>query len=307
MQELILVCAQTSAQALADALFEAGALSVSVEDADGETPQETPLYGEPGLMPEIPAWRRNRVIVLVAPEQDANALLHALAVAGLALAIEGEPILRSVPDQDWVRLTQSQFGPMKIGTRLWIVPSWHRDDPDVKALGPDSLCIALDPGLAFGTGSHPTTQLCLEWLDAHDVQGRTVLDYGCGSGVLAIAASLLGAAGVRAVDIDPQAVRAARDNAAANQVPVSVMLPDALDAAAADIVLANILSGPLAVMAPLLCARVAPGGYLVLSGILEWQTQALIDTYAPWLALAVWKSHDGWVCLHGCRPTHDGS
>ncbi|MFA5522130.1 MAG: 50S ribosomal protein L11 methyltransferase [Castellaniella sp.] len=311
MQELVLICPQASAEALADILFEAGALSVSVEDADGDTPDEVPLYGEPGLEPALPAWRRNRVVALLPAEQDGAALMQAVHDAGLDAELEAEPEWRSLAEQDWVRMTQGQFEPLQIGPRLWIVPSWHRNDPGLQALGRETVRIELDPGLAFGTGSHPTTHLCLEWLQSHPVEGRSVLDYGCGSGVLGIAARLLGSGPVRAVDIDPQAVQATRDNAAANRVALQAMLPDDLDPAGADIVLANILSGPLKVMAPMLSRRVLPGGFLVLSGILDWQAQELIDAYAPWLALEVWRTRDVWVCLHGQqhgqRPAHDDS
>jgi len=308
MRELVLTCPESQAEALSDALLEAGVLSVCVEDADIDTPDEQPLFGEPGLEPVTQAWARNRICALLPDGLDPAQVLEQ---AQAALAAEGmhcqvtDWSLREVPDADWVRLTQAQFGPLRIGERLWIVPSWHRDDADlnaeVEALGESALRIELDPGLAFGTGSHPTTRLCLEWLEAHLLQGATVLDYGCGSGLLAIAARRLGAGDTLAVDIDEQAVQSTSDNARANGVALRAMLPDELHESQFDVVLANILSNPLKVLAPMLAHRVRPGGSLVLSGILERQADMLCDVYGAWLDIAVWRSSEGWVCLHGRR------
>ncbi|CAM5783067.1 50S ribosomal protein L11 methyltransferase [Castellaniella caeni] len=302
MRELVLHCTEAQAEAWSDALLEAGALSVSVEDADGDTEREQALFGEPGSEPETLAWQRNRLVALLADGDDPAQLLAALGALG------GTPDasawrVRDVPDADWVRLTQSQFGPITVGERIWIVPSWHREDAGLPAAGQHDgiVRIELDPGLAFGTGSHPTTHLCLEWLAAHLRPGQTVLDYGCGSGILAIAAKLLGAGEVRGVDIDEQAVQATRQNAAVNRAQVQVSLPDGLSAGTSEVVVANILSNPLKVLAPMLAARVAPGGALVLSGVLERQADEVAQAYAPWLPLSVWAARDGWVCLAGHR------
>lgn len=301
MREMVLSCTEGQADAWSDALLEAGALSVSVEDADGDTDRERALFGEPGTEPETLAWRNNRLIALLADGDDPAHLLAALdGLAGPAPA-SGDWIIRDVPDADWVRLTQSQFGPIVVGDRIWIVPSWHRDDADLPtASRQDGIVrIELDPGLAFGTGSHPTTHLCLEWLAANLTAGQTVLDYGCGSGILAIAARMLGAGLTHGVDIDEQAVLATVQNAAVNRVQVQACLPDALSPGTSQVVVANILSNPLKVLAPMLSARVAAGGSLVLSGVLERQADEVALAYAPWLPLTVWAARDGWVCLAG--------
>lgn len=304
MRELVLHCLEAQAEALSDALLEAGVLSVSVEDADRDTAAEQPLFGEPGTEPEILAWERNQVVALLPDGADPAQILAEIAANGHVIEA-GAWHLRDVPDADWVRLTQSQFGPIQIGKRIWIVPSWHRDDPAVlAAIGPAEglVQIELDPGLAFGTGSHPTTHLCLHWLEDNLQAGASVLDYGCGSGILAIAAKLLGAGETTAVDIDEQAVQATRDNASVNGVEVAAMLPDALAEGARELVVANILSNPLKVLAPMLAQRVASGGHLVLSGVLERQAEEVAAAYAPWLKLTVWQAREGWVCLHGRKP-----
>src|SRR5690554_4183777 len=302
MRELVLNCPEAEAESLSDALLETGVLAVSVEDADSDTASESPLYGEPGLEPSVQAWRNNRVVALLPDGLDPRQVLEQLADQAGRSFIDSDWFLRDVPDEDWVRLTQSQFGPIQVGERIWIVPSWHAADPDLPQAdrpADDIIRIELDPGLAFGTGSHPTTHLCLEWLADHLNSGQTVLDYGCGSGILAIAAKLLGAAQTHAVDIDEQAVESTRYNALNNQVDVKAMLPAELPEGQSDIVVANILSSPLKVMAPMLCDRIAAGGQLVLSGILDWQADELIQAYAPWIELRVWKVRDVWVCLHG--------
>ena len=308
MRELVLICPEAQAEALSDALLEAGVLSVSVEDADGDTDAEHPLFGEPGLEPEVQAWHRNRVVALLPDGLDPRQILAQVAESGLPAYGDDEWSLRDVPDADWVRLTQAQFQPIQVGGRIWIIPSWHRDSPDVPAADPEHagrsgglVHIELDPGLAFGTGSHPTTHLCLEWL-AQNLQGdETVLDYGCGSGILAIAAKLLGAARTQAVDIDEQAVQSTRYNAQVNRVELEALLPDALAAGQAQVVVANILSNPLKVLAPMLANRVLPGGHLVLSGVLERQAHEVAQAYAPWIAMSTWQAREGWVCLHGQR------
>lgn len=309
MRELVLHCPEAQAEALSDALLEAGVLSVSVEDADSDTDVEQPLFGEPGSEPEVQAWRHNRVVALLPDGIDPEQVLEqAQTESGLDYLASGWTT-RDVPDADWVQLTQSQFGPIHIGERLWIVPSWHRDDPEVPAWAESgavadasgAIHIQLDPGLAFGTGSHPTTHLCLEWLESNLQTGHSVLDYGCGSGILAIAAKLLGAGSTVGVDIDEQAVRATEYNATVNHSDLRASLPAGLAEGQFQVVVANILSNPLKVLAPMLANRVAPGGYLVLSGVLERQAEEVAQAYAPWLALDVWRAREGWVCLSGQR------
>ena len=293
--ELRFLCAEREAEAFSDALMEAGALSVSVEDADANTADEQPMFGEPGSVVEG-AWRRNVVVALCDTDADTRALADA-AAAGAGLSSVPAFTTREVADQDWVRLTQSQFDPIRISQRLWIVPSWHVP-PD-----PAALAIRLDPGLAFGTGSHPTTRLCLQWLDAHIRGGESVLDYGCGSGILAVAAAKFGARPVLATDIDPQALIATRDNAAANDCTLDIRGTDALTGVTADVVIANILTNPLKVLAPALVGHLKPGGRLTLSGILESQEDEVIAAYAPLIALNAFRREDGWTCLSGTKST----
>jgi ribosomal protein L11 methyltransferase len=297
LYELTLAADGGNAEALADALVEAGALSVSVEDANAETPDEQALFGEPGLTPTCHAWTASRLRVRV--EGDAGAAV--IAAASAAIGIDPPPVEArvAVEDTDWVRATQAQFPPTRISDRLWIVPSWH-EPPD-----PSAIAVRLDPGVAFGTGTHPTTRLCLRWLDENLRPGATVLDYGCGSGILAIAAGRLGAGSITGTDIDAQALQAARANSAANRVDADYTEPDSLRAGTWDIVLANILSNPLKLLAPALLSRVAPGGALVLSGVLERQAGEVIEAYRsadPGVALSVWATDEGWVCLAGRRP-----
>ncbi|MFL9924683.1 50S ribosomal protein L11 methyltransferase [Herbaspirillum lusitanum] len=299
--EIVIEVARDQAEALSDALMEAGALSVSVEDADEGTEAEQPLFGEPGMVPEQSAWERSRVVALAGVDSD-----HATIVADAALAIGLDYALpfalRAVEEQDWVRLTQSQFEPIHIGQRIWVVPSWH-DAPDDK----DALVLELDPGLAFGTGSHPTTRLCMEWLEGHAASAQTLLDYGCGSGILALVAGKLGVPQVIGVDIDPQALEAARYNSTRNHCEIAYHLPEEFaqthpEGERFDVVVANILAGPLQLMAPMLSGRVAAGGALVLSGVLDRQAQEVIAAYAPFIALEVWAEHEGWVALAGRLP-----
>ncbi|RKP51158.1 50S ribosomal protein L11 methyltransferase [Trinickia fusca] len=293
-RELIVELDRMHAEALSDALLELGALSVSVEDADADTPDEQPLFGEPGLTPERTAWQHSRVIALLAPELD-PAVLAAAAANELGLPHVPTFTVREVAEQDWVRLTQSQFEPIPIGKRIWVVPSWH-DAPD-----PDALVLELDPGLAFGTGSHPTTRLCMEWLEQSVAPGQSVLDYGCGSGILAILARKCGADPVFGIDIDPQAVDSARENSTRNRAEVTYGLPDACPERDFDIVVANILSNPLKLMASMLCSKVQPGGRLALSGVLARQADEVAAAYAPWIKMTVWRELDGWVCLTGTK------
>jgi ribosomal protein L11 methyltransferase len=304
--EIVIEVARSHAEALSDALMEAGALSVSVEDADEGTDAEQPLFGEPGMEPAEAAWERSRVVALTDVDADRAAIV-AEAAAAVGLAQPPSYTERPVAEQDWVRLTQSQFEPIHIGERIWVVPSWH-DAPD-----PDALILELDPGLAFGTGSHPTTKLCMEWLERHFKQRAagacSVLDYGCGSGILAMVAEKLGATDVTGVDIDPQAIVSAEQNAGRNGCTIAFYLPDdyarvAGEEGAAgfkryDVVVANILASPLKLMAPMLAGRVAPGGSLVLSGVLARQSEEVIAAYAPFIKMHVAAEHEGWVALAG--------
>ena len=298
MREITLLVNDREAEVLGDALMDAGALSVCIEDADADTPDEQPLYGEPGLEPTKLAWKNSLLKVLV--EDDFDYGLD-VAIAVKALNIKEPQVISDKPveNADWVRITQAQFQPVRVSDRLWIVPTWH--EPPA---GDTAINIRLDPGVAFGTGSHPTTHLCLQWLDANVQKDQTVLDYGCGTGILAIAAKKLGAAHVLGTDIDPQAVDAAIDNAQANDAPARFVLPEDMPEGTFDIVVANILSNPLKLLAPALLARVKPHGHLVLSGVLARQAQEVIDVYQkhdPSVKLSVWKESEGWVCIAGTK------
>ena len=294
MFELRLRCPEDRVEPVSDALEALEALSVSVEDADEGTGAERALFGEPGLPPPAPGWSRSRVVALFADEAAASEAAALLAPQDFFNGCEVQAIA-PVAEQDWVRLTQSQFEPVPITPAFWIVPTWHEVPAEATHV------IRLDPGLAFGTGTHPTTRMCLRWIAAHPPAGQRVLDYGCGSGILAIGAALHGAAGVDAVDIDEAAVQSTRDNAAANGVRLAAVgLPDAAkgqDGA----VLANFLATPLKVLAPLRCGHVAPGGALVLAGILERQADELKEAYAPYLKLEVADSEDGWILMTARR------
>ncbi len=299
--EIVLEVPRQHAELLSDALMEAGALSVSVEDADEGTDAERALFGEPGMEPEQQAWERSRVIAL-AESNENHAELVAVACAACELTHPENKhswpfTLREVAEQDWVRLTQSQFEPIHIGERIWVVPSWHAA-PDANAL-----VLELDPGLAFGTGSHPTTRLCMEWLEKNTPQSCTVLDYGCGSGILAMVADKLGASSVHGVDIDPQAIESARYNAERNACTIDYFLPEEFGTLYPheqyDYLLANILASPLKLMAPMLCGRLKKQGKMVLSGVLARQAEEVIHAYQPFIQLAVWAEHEGWVALAG--------
>ncbi len=289
MFELALLCPEAAIEAVGDALEALQALSVSVEDADAQTDAEQALFGEPGMPPPKEGWRRSRVLALFDTEDaatQASLLLQAQDFFAGCRVLGIAP----VPDQDWVRLTQSQFAPVEITPEFWIVPSWHEPPAQARQV------IRLDPGLAFGTGTHPTTRMCLRWIAQHPPRGQRVLDYGCGSGILAIAACRFGAQRVEAVDIDPAAVESAQANATANGVQLRTGLPD-LAQGSYQLVLANILATPLKVLAPLLCGHVAPGGWLVLAGILERQADELRAAYAPHARLEVADREDGWVLM----------
>ncbi len=280
------------AEALSEALLERGALSVDLLDADADTPDEQAIFGEPGEPPPG-VWQHNRISALFDNNQDVVAILQA-AATDVGLVKLPEHRIETLADNDWVRLTQSQFEPIPISPRLWIVPTWHT------AADPAAINIILDPGLAFGTGSHPTTRLCLRWLDSYMPQGVSVLDYGCGSGILAIAALKLGAARAVGVDVDKQAVIASRDNALANQVQhAEFYLPDADPRGSYDLVVANILTNPLRMLAPLLAGATKPGGQIVLSGILQEQADDVMAIYRQWFDLTPPVFEDGWSCLSG--------
>ena len=324
MFELILLAPVAQVEILSEALDALDALSVSVEDADAQTPAEQALFGEPGMPPPKAGWERSRVVSLFSDEagaRDAATVLSAQDFfAGCQLVA-----IQAVPEQDWVRLTQSQFTPVEITPEFWIVPTWHEPPAQARQV------IRLDPGLAFGTGTHPTTRMCLRWIAANGAApganaqsvrsdgqplastapsgggvlreaksveaglGR-VLDYGCGSGILAIGAAKFGASSIDAVDIDEAAVQSTLANAEANHVSLTTGLPDKAEGTY-QTVLANILATPLKVLAPLLCARVAPGGALVLAGILERQADELKAAYAPYCQLQVTDQEDGWILM----------
>ncbi|AEG92084.1 50S ribosomal protein L11 methyltransferase [Ramlibacter tataouinensis] len=293
MFELRLLCPEDKVEMLGEALDALDALSVSVEDADAHTEAEQALFGEPGMPAPKEGWQRSRVLALFQGEAAARDAARLLQVQDF---FEGCSVLglAAVPQQDWVRLTQSQFAPVEITPEFWIVPTWHEPPAQARQV------IRLDPGLAFGTGTHPTTRMCLRWIAAHPPQGRRVLDYGCGSGILAMAAARFGAAEVDAVDIDEAAVRSTLDNAQANGVRLRAGLPDQARGAYG-LVLANILATPLKVLAPLLWSHVAPGGSLVLAGILERQAQELTAAYAPQGELRVADTEDGWILMTARR------
>ena len=302
MVELILRAPAALVEPVSDALIdELDALSVSVEDADADTDAEQALFGEPGLPAPAPGWARSTLKVLFEQEAQAGAAATLLLAQDwtVGLAVQS---LQAAPEADWVRLTQSQFEPVPITPTFWIVPSWHEVPAAARQV------IRLDPGLAFGTGTHPTTRMCLRWLATQHARAEPadlarVLDYGCGSGILAIGAALMGARHIDAVDIDPAAVQSTRDNAGANGVALNPGLPE-LASGEYGLVLANILASPLKLLAPLLTAHVAPGGWLVLAGLLERQADEIASTYAacsPSIALSVADREDGWILMTGRR------
>ncbi len=293
---LIINTDSVGAELLSDTLMEAGALSVDIHDAAVGTESEQPLYGEPG-QPAEQLWSKAEVSGLFDTESDIDSVMNYVTDK---LQLPNIPAFRVAPieDQDWVRLTQSQFDPIQISNRLWIVPTWH-EFPD-----PEAINLILDPGLAFGTGSHPTTQLCLSWLDQHLKQGDTLLDYGCGSGILAIAAQKMGAAHVTGIDIDPHAIKASRANALLNACDQSSISFDTHYPAAknqVDIVVANILSSPLIMLAPILAQATCVGGSVVLSGILQAQVDEVGAVYQQWFEIQATKAQEGWVLLTGTR------
>lgn len=296
MFELVLIAPEALVEPVSDALMtELEALSVSVEDADADTEGERALFGEPGLPPPRAGWQHSVLKALFAQEAHATEAATLLLSQDWAQEVSVRS-LQPVAEQDWVRLTQSQFTPVEITPRFWIVPSWHEPPESAEQV------IRLDPGLAFGTGTHPTTRMCLRWIARHrPPQGwARVLDYGCGSGILAIGAALHGAREIDAVDIDPAAVQSTQANAVANAATIRAGLPE-MAQGEYPLVLANILATPLKLLAPLLCGHLAAGGHLVLAGILERQADELAAAYSPWLALQVSDREDGWILMTGQR------
>jgi ribosomal protein L11 methyltransferase len=293
MFELNLLCPEARVDVLSEALEALDALSVSVEDADAETEHEQALFGEPGMPPPKDGWQRSKMVALFAKEEEAQEAAVLLAAQDFFESCQILSIA-AVPDQDWVRLTQSQFAPVEITPEFWIVPTWHEPPAQAREV------IRLDPGLAFGTGTHPTTRMCLRWIATHAVTSQRVLDYGCGSGILAIGAAKFGASHIDAVDIDEAAVTSTELNAQANGVELNAGLPE-LAQGTYNTVLANILATPLKVLAPLLCSHVQAGGHLVLAGILERQEEELIQAYAPHLTLKVADREDGWILMTAQR------
>jgi len=296
MVELLLLAPEDAVESVTDALIdELGALSASVEDADADTDAEQALFGEPGMPAPAGGWQRSRIVALFGDDQAATEAATLLLAQDWARDV-ALVAMRPVQEQDWVRLTQSQFAPVEISPGFWIVPSWHEVPAGAQRV------IRLDPGLAFGTGTHPTTRMCLRWTARHAPTRASrwtrVLDYGCGSGILAIGAALHGATAIDAVDIDPAAVESTRANASANGVTLNAGLPE-LASGRYPLVYANILATPLKLLAPLLSAHVAPGGHLVLAGILERQADELKAAYAPWLTLTVADRDEGWVLMTG--------
>ena len=287
---LVLELQAVQADRLSDALLEQGALSVTSEDAKLGSADETPWFGQPE---ESPPWPRVRLTALCRTQDEPEqVLLRACHAIGIPVP---DYRLRSVPDQDWVSRSRDQFGPIRVSDRLWIVPTW-RTPPE-----PDAINLVLDPGLAFGTGSHATTRLCLQWLERTIKGGETVLDYGCGSGILAIAALKLGARRALGVDIDPGAVAVAQANAERNGVAGEFLRDCASLAFSADVVVANILANPLKLLAPVLISRCARGGRLALSGILAGQAAEVKASYEPFIAFAPSAEEEGWACLSGVR------
>jgi ribosomal protein L11 methyltransferase len=293
MHQLALIVPEQLVDPVSDALLgELVARSVSVEDADADTAAERAMFGEPGLPPPRPGWERSTLRALFDTEAQATEAATLLLAQDWTGDVEVRS-LEAVPDEDWVRVTQQQFTPVEITPTFWIVPSWHEPPASARQV------IRLDPGLAFGTGTHPTTRMCLRWIARNAGPWPRVLDYGCGSGILAIGAAMHGADAVDAVDIDPAAIIATRANAAANGVVLQAVGPPEAVRGPYALVLANILATPLKLLAPVLAKLVAPGGDLLLSGVLERQAEDLQNTYAGWCALDMSDLEDGWVLLHG--------
>ena len=290
-KQIIINIDSQRAEQLSDIFFDLGALSVSIEDEYEGTELEQPIFNEPGMIVEA-LWEHSKVVVLFDDLADVESLVSA---AEIKLDAKFSYVQENVDDQDWVRLTQSQFEPIEVTDNLYIVPSWH-SIPNAAATG-----IILDPGLAFGTGSHPTTFMCLRWIAENITPELEVLDYGCGSGILAITAKKVGAKLVDGVDIDAQAIESSLYNAEVNQVVVNFCLPNQFVAKQYDVVIANILSNPLRMLASALASYVKPSGQIILSGILESQIEEMCEIYAQWFAMSTYTIQEGWACLHGVK------
>jgi ribosomal protein L11 methyltransferase len=288
---------EQTADAISDALMEIGAPSASIEDANAETEAEQAIFGEPSSAdiqyPPPGIWHQNIVTAMFDEGADVDEIVKALcAETGIA---SFKYHTETIAEQDWVRATQAQFDPVKITDNLWIVPTWHAAPND------NAINIVLDPGLAFGTGSHPTTHLCLEWLTQQNLKDKSVLDYGCGSGILAIAARKLGACPVSGVDIDSQAIVSSTYNAEQNQVSIEFVDANNFNHQIFDVVVANILSSALMVLAPALAKYCKTGGKLALSGILQEQNEMLITRYSEWFNMDAPTQKDAWVLLTGTK------
>lgn len=290
-KQIIINIDSQRAEQLSDIFFDLGALSVSIEDEHEGTELEQPIFNEPGMIVEA-LWEHSKVVVLFDDLADVASLVSA---AEIELDAKFSYVQENVDDQDWVRLTQSQFEAIEVTPNLYIVPSWH-SIPDAEATG-----IILDPGLAFGTGSHPTTFMCLRWIAENITPELEVLDYGCGSGILAITAKKVGAKLVDGVDIDSQAIESSLYNAEVNQVRVNFCLPNQFLAKQYDVVIANILSNPLRMLASALASYVKPSGQIILSGILESQIEEMCEIYAQWFVMSTYTIQEGWACLHGVK------
>ena len=298
MHSLTVLVAAASVDVVSDLLSDNySSLSVSIEDADAGSASEQPVFDEPGVSASV-GWQRARLTALFGDASGATAAAAGLAASATGTGMQIESIA-PVDDRDWVRLTQSQFGPTEIDAGFWIVPTWSAVPPEATRV------IRLDPGMAFGTGTHPTTRMCLRWIAQHAPARPTpwarVLDYGCGSGVLAIAAARFDAAMIDAIDIDPAAIDATQINAIANAVTLRTGGAESVDGRYS-LIVANILATPLKLLAPLLASRLDPDGEIVLSGILTSQAEDLRASYAPWLSLIVAEEQEGWILMTGARP-----
>jgi len=286
--KLITSSTTENTEALSDLISDAGAAAVTIEDN-----ADQPLFEPPPG--ETPLWQANRITGLFEADTDMKAVVERLQSNWTATPFP-EHRIEILEDKDWVRAWMDDFKPMQFGKRLWVVPSWHQP-PE-----PDAANLMLDPGLAFGTGTHPTTSLCLQWLDAQNMEGKTAIDYGCGSGVLAVAALLLGAEKVWGIDNDPQALTASKDNAGRNGIDLekfSLHYPRETPTLEVDFIVANILAAPLIELAPSICALLKPEGHIALSGILDHQAESVMEAYRPWIEFEPMATQEEWVRLNG--------
>lgn len=294
-QEVTFTLEAEDVEKWSDTLLEQGAISISIEDAYANTDHEYPLFGEPEKkeLPEEEQWPTSQISILLNDNINYRYLISSVAT----FLNKKEPKIiacKRIKEQDWVKLTQSQFTPIEVGEKIIITPSWTKKLKNIKPIR-----IVLDPGLAFGTGSHPTTQLCIEWLESVTKSTDTVLDYGCGSGILAIVADFCGAKNVVGVDIDPNAILTSKQNSTLNQRNIKFYSVDECPNQQFDIVVANILSNPLKMLAPLLSNKLSQAGIIALSGILNRQTSDIINAYKPFIQLNIWKKNGEWVLLTG--------